>query len=153
MIFWQSVIKLHITWQIFITHTLITLDSIMDQIRKITFLVLGWIFLIIGVIGIFIPLLPTTPFLLLAAYFFNRSSDKFHRWLLNHHVLGPPVRNWVEKRVISRQSKLIASAVITGSIIFLGISAKIPVYGKASAAVVLVGVLIFLWCQKSETKI
>jgi uncharacterized membrane protein YbaN (DUF454 family) len=125
----------------------------MDQIRKITFLAVGWIFLFIGVIGIFVPLLPTTPFLLLAAYFFNRSSDKFHLWLLNHQVLGPPIRNWVEKRVISRQSKLIASVVITSSMIFVGMSAKIPVYGKASAAVILFGVLIFLWCQKSEPKI
>lgn len=122
----------------------------MHQIRKIVYLVLGWIFLLIGFVGVFVPLLPTTPFLLLAAYFFNKSSEKFHDWLLNHRIFGPPIRNWVESRVISRRAKWSATAIISGSIAFIAISSRIPVYGKVSALTILVGVLCFLWYQKSE---
>lgn len=87
---------------------------------------LGWVCVILGVIGIFVPLLPTTPFLLLAAWLFANSSDKFHHWLHNHPKLGPIVTVWqngegLEKTVKTRillcmWGGMILSAVIVGKL-------------------------------------
>ncbi|WP_250656206.1 YbaN family protein [Alkalimarinus coralli] len=57
-------------------------------------IILGWLSVILGVIGIFLPLLPTTPFILLAAWCFSRSSPLFHNWLISHPKLGPIVSTW-----------------------------------------------------------
>ena len=57
-------------------------------------LFLGWLCVSLGVIGIFLPIMPTTPFLLVAAWCFARSSERFYQWLLNHKRLGPIVSAW-----------------------------------------------------------
>ena len=72
------------------------------------FLLLGFIFLGVGVLGIVLPVLPTTPFILLAAACFARSSEKWHRWLLANPTFGPMVRNWEQNRCISCRVKVIA---------------------------------------------
>jgi hypothetical protein len=72
----------------------------------------GLVFLAIGAIGIILPLLPTTPLLLLAAYSFTRSSPKMHRWLHGHATFGPLINNWNQYGSIDRRSKMIAMIVI-----------------------------------------
>ena len=68
--------------------------------KKIILLAFGHLFLVLGIIGAFLPVLPTTPFLLLAAFFYSKSSDKIHNWLMNHKYLGPPLKDWHERGVI-----------------------------------------------------
>jgi len=73
------------------------MDDHYQQLRchKLNCLVgLGWLCIVLGVIGIFLPILPTTPLILLAAWSFARSSQCFHFWLLNHRSLGPIVHAW-----------------------------------------------------------
>ena len=76
----------------------------------------------LGVIGIFLPLLPTTPFMLLAAACFARSSRRFHGWLLANRTFGPLIREWEQHRSIPRRTKLTAivlmSLVLAVSIVF-----------------------------------
>src|SRR5690606_13991156 len=60
----------------------------------------------LGIIGIALPLLPTTPFLLLAAFAFARSSPQLHKWLVNHRRFGPLIRNWQRHGAISRRAKI-----------------------------------------------
>ena len=61
---------------------------------RTVWLILGFFFTGLAMIGVILPLLPTVPFLLLAAFCFARSSDRFHRWLVEHPTLGPPIRDW-----------------------------------------------------------
>ena len=69
---------------------------------------LGFLFLALAVLGVFLPILPGTPFLLLSAWFFARSSEKWHRILLEHELSGPMIRNWEQNRCITRRTKVVA---------------------------------------------
>jgi uncharacterized membrane protein YbaN (DUF454 family) len=62
--------------------------------KRIVLIIAGWISLILGIFGIFLPLLPTTPFILLASWCFARSSRYFHNFLLNNSLFGPMIRRW-----------------------------------------------------------
>ncbi|MDG1581349.1 YbaN family protein [Pseudomonas sp. GOM6] len=79
-------------------------------------LVLGWLSVALGVIGIFVPVLPTTPFLLLAAACFVRSSRRFYLWLVNHKHLGPWIRDYLEGNGIPLKGKVYAIGLMWLSI-------------------------------------
>lgn len=88
-------------------------------------LVAGLLFLGLGLLGVVLPVLPTTPFLLLAAGCFAKSSPRLHQWLLAHPTLGPPIRNWEENGAISRGAKRLAAgsmAVVFMLSLLLGLS-------------------------------
>ena len=71
-------------------------------------LLLACLFLILAIIGIFLPGLPTVPFLLLAAWFSARSSPRLHQWLRRHPIFGKLLTDWETNKSISRKSKIIA---------------------------------------------
>ena len=75
---------------------------------RLLFVALGSIFLALGVIGIVVPGLPTTPFLLLSAACYFRSSNRLHSWLLNHKLFGRFIRDFKENKSISLRSKVIS---------------------------------------------
>lgn len=70
--------------------------------------VAGAVSLALGVVGIFLPGLPTTPFVLLAAACFAKASPRVHGWLLNHRLFGPMVRDWDQHRSLTRRTKVVA---------------------------------------------
>lgn len=70
----------------------------------------GWVFIAIGIVGVILPGIPGTIFLILAAWCFARSSPRFEHWLLTHPRLGPPVRQWRERGAIAPRIKAIALA-------------------------------------------
>lgn len=70
------------------------------MVKKYTLISLGWLSVVLGVIGIFLPIMPTTPFILLAAWCFAESSPRFHQWLRNHKHLGLIVRSWEDGKGI-----------------------------------------------------
>ena len=79
---------------------------------KIVLTILGLLSLVLGVVGIFLPLLPTTPLLLLSAWCFIRSSTKLYDWLLNHPYLGKYIRNFREHRAIPLRVKVLSVAMV-----------------------------------------
>lgn len=85
-----------------------TQASFWQKLVRWVFLFLGFLFLGIGIIGIVLPVLPTTPFVLLATACFAKSSEKFHYWLINHKTFGPLIKNWHERRAIPRYAKYLA---------------------------------------------
>lgn len=83
---------------------------------RLILIVGGFFCTALAVVGIFVPLLPTVPFLLLAAACFARSSENFHNWLLEHPQLGPMIRGYLDGQGIPLRSKLIAIALVWVSI-------------------------------------
>ena len=83
------------------------------------FLLLGWLFFALGIIGILLPVMPTAPFILLAAGCWARSSRRFHFWLINHKYFGKFVRDWEERHAVPRYAKWLGSIMLTISTIML----------------------------------
>ena len=79
---------------------------------KLFYIILGSTALALGMLGIFLPLLPTTPFLLLSAWFYCKGSDRLYGWLMSHPYLGSYIRNYREKRAITLQSKATAVSLM-----------------------------------------
>jgi len=103
----------------------------------------GALSLVAGFIGIFLPLLPTTPFVLLAAWCFSRGSARWERWLVNHPRLGPMVRDWREHRAVPLRAKQLATVMM--AISSLGSWWVIPSVWRWAPAVTCTLVAIWLW--------
>jgi len=104
---------------------------------------LGWVALVLGIIGIPLPVLPTTPFLLLAAALWARSSERFFVMLLTHKVLGPPIVNYRRDGCISPRAKVLAAVMITVTMGF-SIATVVPVLpGKIGMAAI--GLAVIGW--------
>jgi len=84
----------------------------MNGAVKILLIAAGTLFVGIGFVGIFLPLLPTTPFLLLAAVCYSRSSEKFYNWLLRNSLFGQYIRDWREGKGISIKTKLLSIGLL-----------------------------------------
>lgn len=81
----------------------------------------GWLLIGIGIVGIFVPVLPTTVFLIAALWAFQRSSTRFQRWLWLHPTFGPPVRNWHQHGVIPVRGKVLAVIVMSLSFVYVAV--------------------------------
>ena len=122
--------------------------------KRVTYLILGHLFLVIGFIGAFLPILPTTPFLLLSAFFYSKSSERIHSWMLNHKVLGPPLRDWQENGVIGTKAKWLAGTMLAFVILYRIPTLNVALWIKVFANTILIAVFIFVMSRpsKRETK-
>lgn len=85
----------------------------MQQAIRFAWLLAGTISLITGIVGIVVPLLPTTPFVLLAAWCYSRGCARCERWMLDHPRLGPMVRDWRSHRAVPLRAKQLATVMMT----------------------------------------
>ncbi len=97
---------------------------------RLIYLVLAYVFLSIAIIGIFLPGLPTVPFLLLAAWCASRGSARLHAWLYAHPQFGKMLIDWETKKAISRSSKIVAVLMLLASwsVMFHWVSAAWPLW-------------------------
>lgn len=98
----------------------------------------------LGTVGIFVPLLPTTPFYLLAAACFFRSSDRLYQWLIGNNWCGPYIRNYREHRAIPRHAKILALVLLWGTIGHAVLALLDPLWLRILLVGVAVGVTIYL---------
>lgn len=113
---------------------------------RVFWLVLGVLCVALAIIGVVLPLLPTVPFLLLAAFCFARSSERLHNWLLSHQVFGPMIDDWNTSGAIRPAAKKAATlsvAAVFGLSLALGLASHILII----QAVTLGAVLIFIWSR------
>ncbi len=85
-------------------------------LRRWLLIAAGVLLTAVGLVGIVVPLLPTTPFLLLAAACFLRSSDRMYRWLTTHRWFGSYIRNYHEHRAITSRARIVALVVLWGTL-------------------------------------
>ena len=103
----------------------------------------GTVSLALGLVGVVLPGLPTTPFVLLAAACYAKASPRLHGWLLNHRFLGPMVRDWEQHRSLTRRTKTVA---IGSMVVMVGLSAwgfrHQPLVLTALLAVAAIGLIV-----------
>ena len=115
-------------------------------------LALGFISLGLGLIGSVLPLLPTTPFLLLSAYFFSKSSDKWYNWLINLPKIGGQIKDWNEHGVISVKSKIFCVISIICVTIWISFFLEVHYIVKLVIPSILILLLVFILTRPSVRK-
>lgn len=106
----------------------------------------GGLALAAGVIGLALPLVPTVPFLLLAAFCFARSSRRLHDWLVTHPTFGPPIEDWNRRGAIRRRTKWVSTAsILTALALSLAFGVRPEIL--SIQAVTLLGVTVFIWTR------
>ena len=80
--------------------------------KRLVLISLGWICVSLAFVGVFVPGIPTTIFLIIALWAFSQSSDRFHKWLYNHRFFGPMLQNWATHGIIPRKAKVLALATM-----------------------------------------
>ncbi len=117
---------------------------------KVLFLVLGFTSLTLGLVGMILPVLPTTPFLLLSAFLFSKSSPQWYNWLVRHPKLGPYIVNFREKKIIPRKIKITAITMLWASILVSSVLLQGKLWLQAMLPGIAIAVSIHICSYKSE---
>ncbi len=128
------------------------LSGMKDFLQKHLLVILGWFFTLLGFIGVILPILPTTPFLIVALVLFSKSSPRFHQMLLNNRWFGPPLKQWEDEKTLSRKTKYKAFLLV-----ILNFSISIAILDNhIQLQLSLVGIaiilLLFIWRLKEQER-
>ena len=111
--------------------------------KRIALILIGFVSLALGALGVFLPLLPTTPFVLVAAIAFAKSSDRLHQWLVDHDIFGPLIADWREHGAISGRTKVI-SVLSMIAILVISTLLSVPTHVIVIQAIVLSCSAVFI---------
>ena len=104
--------------------------------KRMILISLGWLCVSLGFIGIFVPGIPTTIFLIIALWAFTKSSKKLRHWLLNHKRFGPILNNWQEHKVVPRRAKILMVVLMSLAVILF--------YYSSQSLILTIGLIIIL---------
>ncbi len=119
---------------------------------KILLITLGTFLIVLSIVGIFIPVLPTTPFLLLAAGLYAKSSKRFYNWLINNRILGRYIKNYREGKGIPLKVKIIAISILWITIGYSAIFAMEILWVRILLILIAIGVTIHIASKKPKVK-
>ncbi|TNJ45532.1 YbaN family protein [Phaeobacter sp. B1627] len=116
---------------------------------RIIYFCLGLASVFLATLGVLLPLLPTVPFLLLATFFFARSSERMHSWLLNHKTFGPMIVDWQTRGAIHLGAKK-AATLSVAAVFSISLILQLPIKLLLIQALTLGAVMIFIWTRPSD---
>ena len=117
---------------------------------RIIYHVIGLLMIVLAIIGAILPIMPTVPFLLVASWCFARSSPRFHNWLHNHKVFGPPIKQWEEQGVISPFVKALAVGGMSVGFCSFLLIAKPVLWLTICVAIVLILISVYILTRPSR---
>lgn len=117
---------------------------------RIIYYIIGLLMIVLAIIGAILPIMPTVPFLLVASWCFARSSPRFHHWLHNHKVFGPPIKQWEEQGVISPFVKILAVGGMSVGFCSFLLIAKPVLWLTICTAIVLIAISVYILTRPSR---
>jgi uncharacterized membrane protein YbaN (DUF454 family) len=111
---------------------------------------LGWLCVGLAFVGIFVPGVPTTIFLIIALWAFTKSSEKLRHWLLHHKRFGPILNNWQKHKVVPRRAKILMVILMSSAVVLFHYSLQ-NLYLTIGLVIILVSVAIYVISLPSET--
>lgn len=124
----------------------------MSEFKKKLFVAVGFISFGLGIVGAFLPVMPTVPFMIVAALCFSRGSERWHRWITTHPKFGAQILDWEKHGVIRTKIKVVTTVVLVLSLVVNGFFVKLPKEWLIALAVIFAIVLAFIWTRPSEPK-
>lgn len=125
-------------------------SNILERSVRLLYFAAGWLCLALGAAGVVLPVLPTTPFVLLAAWCFSKSSKRLYSWLLSHRTFGPYIVAWEQHRVIPLHAKILSTSIIVPLIGYMLIASPAPAWAKVLAVALVVWGQIYVWTKPSH---
>ena len=122
-------------------------------IVRTLYLIAGWLCILLGIIGAVLPLLPTTPFILVAAFCFSRSSERLHQSLLNNKIFGKVIRDWENDGVIPLKIKLLSTSMVLLMVSYPLIFKTFHLGLKAVVVVTIMLVMSYIWTRPSQVSV
>ena len=111
--------------------------------KRIILISLGWLCVGLGFVGVFVPGIPTTIFLIIALWAFTKSSEKLRHWLLNHKRFGPILNNWQQHKVVPRRAKILMVVLMSLAVVLFYYSLQ-NLYLTIGLIIILVSVAIYV---------
>ncbi|MBO6479416.1 MAG: YbaN family protein [Pelagibacteraceae bacterium] len=118
--------------------------------KRIILISLGWLCVGLAFVGIFVPGVPTTIFLIIALWAFTKSSEKLRHWLLHHKRFGPILNNWQKHKVVPRRAKILMVILMSSAVVLFHYSLQ-NLYLTIGLIIILVSVAIYVISLPSET--
>ncbi|MBB1487898.1 YbaN family protein [Oceanospirillum sediminis] len=122
----------------------------MQSFKRPLYLLAGYLALVVGAIGVVLPLLPTTPFIILAAFFFSRGSERMHQWLLRQKSFGPMIRGWEKYKVIPLKVKIFSTLMMLTMVSYPLLFRPFALWLKVIVVFVIFYGMWFVWRYRSE---
>jgi len=116
----------------------------LTNIKKFIYFALGCVCIVMAYIGVVTPGIPYSPFVVAAAFCFARSSERAHRWIMNHKIFGPFLTNWSTKRVFPQKMKYLMIGMMSLSLVLMNVSGVKPI-GIISTGIFMLLVAVWAW--------